>query len=415
MKSYKNGQATCLKTQFVGRSNMFNASRWLVVLLHWGVLTTALGLGVRIPNQDPEAIGRANAFAATADNPSAIYYNPAGITQLTNHNIQINMLGYFGIYADYESPSGQKVENEREIIPVPSLYYTYTPTNSDFSYGLGVYAPFGLSMEWPSDSPFRTGGVKGCLDYITVNPVVAYKLSPTFSVAAGPTINYSKVSLTRGIGLIPGDTFSFDGDGVNYGFTAGVLWQPDPQWSFGLSYRSAVNQDYDGTATAAPAPPFPGSFSSDANLDYPQIIIAGVSYRPNENWNLEVNLDWADWDSFNYANIANAGTIPFHWESSFFVEVGATRYLEGGWYVSAGYFFSENSTPDLYYNPIIADGNLHVAAFGVGRKGETLSWALACELIGGPWNEVENPANPAVAGKYRLFTPTLSASVAFHF
>ena len=36
--------------------------------------------GFRLPNQDPEAIARGNAFTATADNPSAIYYNPAGIT-----------------------------------------------------------------------------------------------------------------------------------------------------------------------------------------------------------------------------------------------------------------------------------------------------------------------------------------------
>src|SRR6266516_8169810 len=42
----------------------------------------ALALGVRIPNQDPVAIARGNAFVATADNPSAIYYNPAGISQL---------------------------------------------------------------------------------------------------------------------------------------------------------------------------------------------------------------------------------------------------------------------------------------------------------------------------------------------
>lgn len=388
---------------------------WLVGVALLSGAVSAFGLGVRIPNQDPEAIGRANAFAATADNPSAIYYNPAGITQLTNHNVQVNLLAYLGIFAEYESPSGTKVENDREVLPVPSLYYTFTPTGSDLSLGLGVYAPFGLSMTWPSDAPFRTGGIEGSLDYITINPVIAYKFAPTLSLAVGPTVNYSKVELKRGIGFIPGDTFSFEGDGVNFGFTAGLLWQPDPKWSFGLSYRSAVNQKYDGTATAAPTPPFPGTFSSETSIDYPQIIIAGVSYRPNPKWNLEVNVDWADWNSLNDVTIAGAGTIPFHWQSSFFVEAGVTRYLKDGWYVSAGYFFSENSTPDLNYNPIIADGNLHVAAFGVGRKGDRFSWAVACELIGGPWNEVDNPANPSVAGQYRLFTPTLSGSVGYHF
>src|SRR5207302_10244043 len=43
---------------------------------------TGWALGIRIPDQNPEATARGDAFAATADNPSAIYYNPAGITQL---------------------------------------------------------------------------------------------------------------------------------------------------------------------------------------------------------------------------------------------------------------------------------------------------------------------------------------------
>src|SRR3954470_11069347 len=54
---------------------------------------SAHALGFRFPNQDAEAIGRGDAFAATADNPSAIYYNPAGITQLEGQNLQ------FGVHA----------------------------------------------------------------------------------------------------------------------------------------------------------------------------------------------------------------------------------------------------------------------------------------------------------------------------
>ena len=38
--------------------------------------------GFRLPDQDAFATARGEAFVATADNASAIYYNPAGITQL---------------------------------------------------------------------------------------------------------------------------------------------------------------------------------------------------------------------------------------------------------------------------------------------------------------------------------------------
>src|SRR5690349_1226436 len=79
------------------------------------------GVGFRLPNQDPVGIARGNAFAATADNPSAIYYNPAGITQLEGIQAQA---GLYLISADtsYTSPSGVKAETDASPQPVPQLY-----------------------------------------------------------------------------------------------------------------------------------------------------------------------------------------------------------------------------------------------------------------------------------------------------
>src|SRR3989442_9069568 len=143
----------------------------------------ALGLGSRIPNQDAAAIARGNAFVATADNPSAMYYNPAGISQLEGQNVQAGSLFYLNIYADYVSPSGEKTKNITKIIPVPQLGYTLTLKDMPFSFGLGVYAPFGLGMEWPDNAPFRNAALEAKLTYITVNPVVAWRPHPTLSIA----------------------------------------------------------------------------------------------------------------------------------------------------------------------------------------------------------------------------------------
>jgi len=42
--------------------------------------------GIRIEIPDAEAFGKGSAFVGQADNPSAIYYNPAGLTQLKGKN-----------------------------------------------------------------------------------------------------------------------------------------------------------------------------------------------------------------------------------------------------------------------------------------------------------------------------------------
>src|ERR1035438_1179990 len=91
----------------------------LVAALVVGVLSTWAD-GYRLPNQDPEAIARGNAFVATADNPSAIYYNPAGITQLDGQNIRAGLYLVSGGY-DYTSPSGQTVRANSDFQPVPQL------------------------------------------------------------------------------------------------------------------------------------------------------------------------------------------------------------------------------------------------------------------------------------------------------
>ena len=393
----------------------------ILTLLALGVYGTlvsnAHALGVRIPNQDPFAIGRGNAFVATADDPAAIYYNPAGITQLEGQHFQAGALLYLGIYADYESPTGQKVHNQAEVIPVPSLQYTITPKDLPLSFGFGVYAPFGLSMNWPDNAPFRTAGYKAELSYMTLNPVVAWKVLPSLSISMGPTFNYSQLTLNQAIAGVPlpRTDFKFDGNGWGYGYNAGILWEPLPKWSFGASYRSSSRMEYEGTASTLPSPPLPASVNSSSPIDFPQIVMGGVSFRPTTNWNFEVDIDWADWSSVQQLSIQGFPSQTLDWHASFMYGIGATRYLPKGYYVSAGYFFSEASTSERYFTPSVPDTNLHTGSLGGGHKGVHWDWAVAVQFIAGGWRTIENDANPTVDGRYKLFTPTLSFSVGYHF
>src|ERR1700691_3429787 len=64
------------------------------VLLAAAFTAHSFALGIRIADQSAEATARGDAFAATADDPSAIYYNPAGITQLDGTRV---LLGAYAI------------------------------------------------------------------------------------------------------------------------------------------------------------------------------------------------------------------------------------------------------------------------------------------------------------------------------
>jgi long-chain fatty acid transport protein len=382
----------------------------------------ASALGLLIPNQDATAIGRGNAFVATADDPSAIYYNPAGITQLDGQHFQAGSLFYLGIYGDYQSPSGSSYHNDPEVIAAPTLQYTFTPEDMPFSFGFGVYEPFGFSVQWPDDIPFRQEALEASLTYVTLNPVVAWKIIPSLSIAAGPTFNYSQISLSQGVlpipNLLPGDQAKFEGNNWSYGFNVGVLWQPDPKWSFGASYRSSSRMGYQGNFTLQPSPPLqPGSTATSSSIDFPQIAIAGVSFRPTPKWNFEFDLDWADWNSVQSLAIQGVSNRRLDWYSTFMPEVGVTRYFENGYYLSAGYFYSPASTSSQFFTPMLPDTNLHVGSVGGGYKGKHWDWAAAFQLIAGGWRSVtvDPSINSADNGQYRLLTPTLSFTVGYHF
>jgi long-chain fatty acid transport protein len=118
----------------------------LTLVIFANSTATLLADGCRLPDQDAFATARGEAFVATADNASAIYYNPAGISQLKGGNFRGRIYGIY-LPVSYKSPSGRSFNNEKDLQAVPRLFFTYTPnesrlssaSNSKFHLGVGRY------------------------------------------------------------------------------------------------------------------------------------------------------------------------------------------------------------------------------------------------------------------------------------
>src|SRR4029078_11305215 len=98
---------------------------------------------------------------------------------------------FISINVDYTSPTGAKASTDDKVQPVPQIYYVYSPSNSSLSFGLGIYAPYGLCVDWGA-APFNTLAQDAKVLYASVNPVVAWQIHKTLSFGIGPTINYSE-------------------------------------------------------------------------------------------------------------------------------------------------------------------------------------------------------------------------------
>jgi long-chain fatty acid transport protein len=386
-----------------------------LLLLSAFLASAAFAVGLRLPETDAFALSRGEAFTATADNPSAVYYNPAGITQLDGFSCRLST---FGIYADdrFRVKGQEDTHTIDSFQVVPNFFATYKPAQSRVAFGLGVYSPFGLGLKWPDDVPFRTVGRESKVAYLRVNPVMAIELFKGLSIAVGPTFNYSQVEKQTGI-VVPGDTFKYEGSGTDYGFTAGILWQPLAQHAFGLSYYSATDIRFSGHSTIE-LPRYQLREMGHADLNFPQFVRAGYSFRPTPQWNLEFDLDWTDWDSLNTPVLHNDKTgdvlMPFNWKSSLLYEVGVTRYFNNGLHVSAGYIYNQNSIPDSSFNPLVPDSGRHLFSAGLGGKFlDHYTWDLGYQLIYGPTRTIQ--IGSSVDGSYRLVAHGVCLSLGYHF
>jgi len=415
----------------------------LLALMISGVLALkASANGFGLADQDAFATARGEAFVATADNPSAIYYNPAGITQLEDNNFRS---GIYGIYYDpsYRPPNSDNTYHSSDnLAAVPQIFYTYSSTNILLSYGLGVYSPYGGSMSWPQDTGFRTVGTQSKLTYLTINPVVAVMLLPSLSFGGGVMVNYANMDLEGALRQtenpnFPLDFFRFKGEGWSVGYNLGLRWQPIDQISIGATFRSPATVTLNGHTEFERPPSTPLTRrSAQMDFDFPLTAVFGLSYRPTTNWNLEFDANYTDWSSVGKTIIHQwpadnqVSAVPLditetlNWQASWMYELGATRYFDNGWHASAGFVYSENSVPNAYYTPLAADLNRYFFSVGAGHKGKIFDFDVAYQLGYGPAHTVTGSQPSSISGiinnqnangTYNFISHAVMLTVGMHF
>jgi len=394
----------------------YNLTRFLVAATVGVIPLSLMGNGLRLVSQDGLASARGEAFVATADNPSAIYYNPAGLTQLEGSNLRG---GIYGLYYDptYTPPegapnSGNTYHLENNVAAALQLFLSHKLADWPVTFGLGMYSPYGGDLTWPQDTGFRAVGTEAQLLYLRFSPAVAVELMPGLSLGGGLMVDYGDISLEQGLRATPqpfANHFRFSGNGWSVGYNVGLLWQPHEKVSLGVTFRSTTSLTFDGSTEFEQQPILqPAELPAHATFDFPLTVVCGLSFRPTPEWNLEFNADYTDWSSFKTVTIYQEAPAPFpvqqdipmvfNWQASWMYEFGVTRYFDKGWHASAGYLFSENSVSNANYSPLVPDMNRHFISVGAGRKGRRIDFDVTYQFGYGPDHTVtgsEPPSRPA--------------------
>jgi long-chain fatty acid transport protein len=415
--------------------------------------------GFQLPEQGIAAMGQGNAFAGRADDPSAVYYNPAGILQLegtqatlgttlikpsitfTNQNTSLATIGPTG-------PTGRETDEKDMMFVLPHLYVTHKLSDK-FSFGFGAFIPFGLTTEWPSDWEGRFVSYRAMLNSYYFNPVVAFEPSPGLMLSAGIQFVYSTVELRRKVDLTPlgippgteGDLEIKNADGNGAGFNLGVLLPLGENNKLGVTFRSPVKIHYKGDAefTSIPVPVQPlfpnGDVSTDVTM--PAIFEVGLTNHTFSKWVLSFDLQWVGWSSFksldlDFANNTPAlgdSSYPKNWNDVINFRLGAEYELSKALALRMGYVWDPTPVPPETLDTLLPDNNRHDISIGLGYNSGPISVDLAYMAIIFPARDVNNCLNVVTGdcttgppfgqytqvGKYESMAHEVGLSVGYHF
>lgn len=361
----------------------------------------AFGSGFSIFEQGSKASGMGGAFAATADDPTAIFYNVAGIAQ--QRHMEVNMgatvINFSNEFrGDRNDPftSGTTGHYARHTF-VPPNAYAIIPIGQNLTFGIGTFAAYGLRTDWEDPWVGRFVSRDANLKTVSVEPAVAWQTTDgRFAVGAGFEYRRSHITLNQNLALPFPNPFTgriadignayLNSDWENgTGWNVGVLFKPGT-WRFGASYRAPMDIDYKGDATftqistgnagldALAKAGIPPSQTISTSLPFPATTIVGVATSMIPNWDVEADITHTTWSRFKQLDITFNSTPasnvhrPQNWEDTMSYRLGGNRKIGDDWQVRLGGVYDENPQPTEAVGPLLPDSDRVGIAFGVGYR-----------------------------------------------
>ncbi len=325
--------------------------------------------GFRIPEVSIAGLGTSNALVANTETPGALPYNPAAMAFQDKRVLVVSLINARPTFeADPDIGTATSSKGASSVF-LPSGYFM-DHIDADTSWGVSINTPFGLETKWPDETfaafagafdPFEPEQSK--LELININPNIAFQINENTSIAFG--VDYHVVRKL----IFNTQALKIEGDGKAFGWNAG-LQHKHKNWSFGLSYRSSVNIDIDGSVYAVAAP---AATKGDASttLKLPDMLQIGARYKINQQWAVELDIEQTGWSSFDVVEIEHSSpatptpiTSNNNWENSTAYRLGGTFQANPTTQYRFGYARDGSPQGEVDFSPRIPDGERQTLSAG---------------------------------------------------
>jgi long-chain fatty acid transport protein len=370
----------------------------LVVAAVFLTNVAAFGSGFSIFEQGAKATAMGGAFAATADDPSAIFYNVAGIAQQRRAAFIVGGTAItFGneFRGDPNDPfSSGSTGFYRAHTFVPPNAYLILPFGSNLTFGVGVFTPYGLRTSWADPWVGRFVSRDANVKTVSVEPALAWQTSDgRLAIGGGAEYRRAHLILNRNIGNVNpfnqrfadvANAYLASGWETHWGWNVGVLFKPSNALHIGAAYRTDMTINFKGNATITQIPTgnaqldaivatqLPPSQAITTSLPFPAVAVVGISTGAIRNWDIEADLTHTSWSRFKTLNVVFTQTpsrnltAEQNWRDTWSYRLGGNHPVTPRWDIRLGAVYDKNPQPTAAVSPLLPDADRFGVSFGVG-------------------------------------------------
>ncbi|MDE2310222.1 MAG: outer membrane protein transport protein [Betaproteobacteria bacterium] len=331
---------------------------------------TAAASGFALIEQSASGLGNAYAGgAASAEDASTIFYNPAGMSRLSGKQIAVavNAIKPSAKFSDTGSalpaprPLNGNGGDAGSLGLVPNAYFSMEATPA-MHVGLGINAPFGLQTQYDANWIGRFQAIKSKIETINLNPSVSYKLNDAVSIGAG--LNYQRITgeLTSAVNLVVAEgASSVTGSDAAWGFDLGAMFNVSPQTRVGVAYRSRIKYNISGSVVFTGGVPAANGPITLA-ITTPDSFSASAFHQLSDKWDIMGDASWTGWSVLQQLNVvrttgASILTVQENWRDTWRVSVGANYHYNDQWLARVGIAYDQTPVSDAFRTARIPDGN----------------------------------------------------------
>ncbi|MED5499706.1 OmpP1/FadL family transporter [Salinicola salarius] len=336
--------------------------------------------------QEQSVSGQGTSWAGRASNvqdATIVFGNPAGMSFLDRAQLTAGT-HYIDASSDISNDTATTLgarsggSTDGDMIPqkaIPFGYYVQ-PINDRWSFGLGVYAPFGLITDYNDDFKGRYFGNYSDVEVITAQPTLSYRFNDKFSVGVGITYNSingeleQKTPSLTAPGVSPDGTVNVDGDDEAWGYNIGLIYRPIESTTLGLTYRSKVDYTLDGDITVSNLI-VPGDVKRDASLDItlPETIDFSITHEFNDRWTMMAAATYIRWSRFDELNVEN-DLLPVSeqqdYEDAWQYALGLSYRVNAQWLLRTGIAYDESPISDSTRTVRVPSADRTLFSLGAG-------------------------------------------------